>query len=410
MSNSLAIAAASATLRHVLTQGGIAKVTLMPLDVAAKNVTSNQVNLFLYQSTLDAAWRNQDMPGRVKPGEAARPPLPLNLYYLLTAYSNTDAEDLTSQELLGQAMRILLDHPVLSAADIAGTLGTSSDLENQVERVRITPMPLTTEEISKLWTAFQTPYRFSVAYQVSVILIESQRAMRAPLPVLSRGQDDRGATVLTGSLPLLDAVNPVLRLPGVRLGEDLSLTGRHLADGTMAVVFRGPQGTGPFAPASLPSVADGEIVARLPTPAVAGATWPAGVYTAKVIASRTGEPDRSSGELPFLLAPQITISPTSAGVPNPTLVLAVTCEPPVWLGQRIALLVGETEIAPDDPLLPPVPPNPPPLPQGTFHFTLENFPAGNYVVRLRVDGVDSIPIDLSVSPPKFADDQTLKLT
>jgi hypothetical protein len=46
-------------------------------------------------------------------------------------------------------------------------------LHEQVERVRITLQPLTLEEVAKLWNVFQTPYRISVAYEVSVVLIES---------------------------------------------------------------------------------------------------------------------------------------------------------------------------------------------------------------------------------------------
>ncbi len=50
--------------------------------------------------------------------------------------------------------------------------------------MRITLQPLSVEEISKLWTAFQTQFRTSVSYQVSVVLIESQRPAKTPLPVL----------------------------------------------------------------------------------------------------------------------------------------------------------------------------------------------------------------------------------
>jgi hypothetical protein len=173
VSNALAIAATTATLRQVLLSGGIGRVTLLPPDTAGKSVTSDQVNLFLFQTTLDAAWRNQDMPGRVKPGEAGQPPLPLNLSYLLTAYS-TDPEDLRSHALLGQAMRILHDHPVLGAAEIQSATTANvpgADLQDQVERVRIVPQSLSVEEISMLWTAFQTPYRISAAYLVSTVLI-----------------------------------------------------------------------------------------------------------------------------------------------------------------------------------------------------------------------------------------------
>ena len=56
--------------------------------------TGNQINVFLYQVLPDAAWRNRDMPRQMRPGETGHPPLPLVLYYLLTAYSD-DEDDTT---------------------------------------------------------------------------------------------------------------------------------------------------------------------------------------------------------------------------------------------------------------------------------------------------------------------------
>ncbi len=76
-----------------------------------------------------------------------------------------------------------------------------SDVENQVDRIRITMQPLTIEEIYRLWTGFQTQYRLSVSYEVSVILIESSRAVSTPLPVLKLGVTRRGATVTPDVFP-----------------------------------------------------------------------------------------------------------------------------------------------------------------------------------------------------------------
>lgn len=170
MSNSLAIAAVTSTLRHLLDRGlnreiPGAKVTTRPPDKARGGDSGNQVNLFLYHTAPNAAWRN------IKPGEADQPPLALNLYYILSAYGqNEDDPDPFSHRLLGEAMHILHNHPVLDPVEIKESLD-GSDLHKQAERVRVTLQPLSIEEISKLWTAFQTPYRISVAYEVSVVLI-----------------------------------------------------------------------------------------------------------------------------------------------------------------------------------------------------------------------------------------------
>ena len=63
--------------------------------------------------------------------------------------------------------------------------------------------------MSKLWSAIQSHYRPSSAYQVSVVLIEGTRPAVSPLPVLSRGkrdpvtQRDRGVVVNPDLLPPL---------------------------------------------------------------------------------------------------------------------------------------------------------------------------------------------------------------
>ena len=182
----------------------------MPGQVIAKppekaQATADQLNIFLYHMPLNAAWRNMDMPRQVRPGETGQPPLGLNLYYLITGYGSEDSE-LRSQQWLGKAMSVLHDHPLLGAEEIKGALD-GSGLEDQIERVRITPQNLSSDEMSKLWTAFQAPYRNSMAYQVDVVLIESNRPSQAPLPVLTRGKDDSGPSAVAGnSLPVITSV------------------------------------------------------------------------------------------------------------------------------------------------------------------------------------------------------------
>jgi hypothetical protein len=175
MSNARAIAAVTATLRHLLDQGLNAdvpgtKVTTRPPD-KARDHGGNQVNLFLYHTQPNAAWRNM-APAPLPAETPATPPLALNLYYLLTVYGdNDDDPDPFSHRLLGQAMRLLDEHPVLQAEEMQAAL-PDNDLYRQAERVRIVLQPLSLDEWAKLWSAFQTPYRLSVAYEVSVVLID----------------------------------------------------------------------------------------------------------------------------------------------------------------------------------------------------------------------------------------------
>ena len=58
-------------------------------------------------------------------------------------------------------MSCLHDRPLLDPSDISGAL-SGNDLASQIERVRLTPLPQSVEELSKLWTAIGSGYRLSV--------------------------------------------------------------------------------------------------------------------------------------------------------------------------------------------------------------------------------------------------------
>ena len=160
----------------------------------------------------------------------SNPPLALDLHYLLSAYG---AEDLHPEILLGYAMQLLHETPVLSRGAITTALNPSPSvgttlppalralaacgLADQLEQIKITPEYLNTEEMSKLWTAVQSHYRPTAAYVATVVLIESTLPAQATLPVLSRGPvdlatgRDRGVIAepsLLAPLPTIQSVTP----------------------------------------------------------------------------------------------------------------------------------------------------------------------------------------------------------
>ncbi len=95
---------------------------------------------------------------------------------------------------------------------------SAESLADQVEWLKISPQFLSAEELSKLWTAAQARFRASMSYHVSVVLIQSEAAVRAALPVLRRGPDDRGPRALAATPPRLRAIDN-LSLPGLRAGR-----------------------------------------------------------------------------------------------------------------------------------------------------------------------------------------------
>src|SRR5512147_2263403 len=163
MSLPTAIATVTAVLQHLLMQAAAgASVTTKPPSAARDGANGSQLNLFLYATHINPAFNNMPLPGQVRNGEGAVPPLPLVLHYLLTAYGAND-DDIAGQGLLGQAMIALHDHPLLGSADIEGIL-PDSGVQNQIERLRVTPEVLSLDDMSKLWSSFQTEYRLSTGY------------------------------------------------------------------------------------------------------------------------------------------------------------------------------------------------------------------------------------------------------
>jgi hypothetical protein len=407
MSNSQAIAAVTATLQSILQNGIVTEtdlndthVTILPLDKARAANTNNQLNLFLYLVARNVAWVNADMPRQVQPGEIAVPPLPLNLYYLLTAFGrDDDVAQPFGHELLGKAMSILHDYPVLSAADIraaTAALTPPSDLDQQIERVRLTFQPLTIDELSKLWTGFGMQYRLSAAYEVAVTLIESTRATRTPLPVLTRGRQDQGIASqpdLTPPVPTLQALTPPNRQPSVLLNDIVALTGVHLDGTNIGVQFNHALWS---APVEVPPQAGGTATALSVQIPNQPAAWPDGLYTVAVLVQRPSESfRRTTNQLTLALAPRITVAPPALHGGS----ASVTVAPEVWPTQRASLMLNDNEL----------PAGPHPAQTAALTFPTAGLAAGEYWVRLRVDGVDSLLVDRTQTPPLFHHTQKVTL-
>jgi hypothetical protein len=163
----------------------------------------------------------------------------------------------------------------------------------------------------------------------------------------------------------------------------------------------------------------------LPNDAAAGELWSAGFYTVAVVVNRNQQ-TWSSNELPISLAPSIqNIGPGNTVARNPQgdVTITITSRPNVRLArvddtnmrfdQQVVLILGTTrQIAPQPP--PPPPPAPDPAPASTdqlvFTFHMEPAEVGQYLVRLRVDGVDSVPLDPLSDTPQFDDAQKLEVT
>ena len=142
------------------------------------------ISLYLYRVEVNSSLRNLPAITGLD-GITRRPPLPLDLYYLLTVWAK---DTVKQQRILGWAMRTLEDSPVLSAARL-NHFGTEADVFQPNERVEIIFNSLSLQDMSNLWTVFKTGVPTSVAYIARVIGIDSTIPAEESAPVQTREID-----------------------------------------------------------------------------------------------------------------------------------------------------------------------------------------------------------------------------
>lgn len=137
-----------------------------PKEIKDDGGTANTVSLFLYQILENPHMKNEER-FRVNDAQLQIPPLVLDLFYLVTPYS----EDKTQEKyILGKVMQIFYDHAILAGTVLQGSLAGSD------EDLRLVAHPLSLDDLTKIWSAFQeVAYRLSVAYLLTPVRIDSAR-------------------------------------------------------------------------------------------------------------------------------------------------------------------------------------------------------------------------------------------
>jgi hypothetical protein len=414
MSDPLALAGVTAVLQYWLSQacnapssplGAVLVSALAPDIIQAKIAAGTkqlQINVFMHQVTANAAWRNVDMPSLASDGSTrlSSPPLALDLHYLLTGYA---AEDTEAEALLGYAILMLHETPVFARSDIRTALGNvphtnplwsplaATGLADQIEMIKVTPATLGREEMAWIWTALKADYRPTYPFQVSVVLIEPEATTVSALPVLRRNVS--AIPGLTPPFPALSAVVPPDSGSTVLLGDIVTVEGNQLAGATGVRLVNSRLAVDRLL-TPLANVEPDSFQFTIPNPALAPpqpnpSDLPAGLYvlTAEV---PSGSDVLSTNALPLAIAPSIGAAwgPGTIGAGS-TVSVSVPCAPYVRPSQQASLIIGGQQ-APADPFS--VPTN---SPSFTFE-TLESTGGASVPVRLRVDGIDSPIIDMSL--------------
>jgi hypothetical protein len=409
MSNYLAIATVTAGLVQILQSVVEADVSGAIATAVRPNGSGNGtpdvgVNLYLYQVTPNAAFRNTDLPTRNANGDLVqRPRVALDVHYLLTFYG--DENQFEPQRVLGSVVRTLHARPVLTRQIINDAINANptlagSNLADEVELVKFTPTALSLEELSKLWSVFfQIPYTLSVAYQGTVVLIESEDTPRTVLPVRQRN-----LYVMPFRQPVIEEVTsdagpnqPIVT------GSTLIVRGRQLRGDDTRLRIAGVDVTPE-------EVTDTQISTPLTEPPLPPDALRAGVQGVQVVhrllLGTPPVPHRGfeSNVAPFVLRPTVTnvavVDIPADGIDPPSQGVTVTVDPQIREGQRVVLLLNE--MADEAPQAYTFSAEPSDADAASITVRIGDVKAADYLVRVQVDGAESVlEVDEDPDSPTF---------
>lgn len=423
MSNPLAIAGVTAVIRDLLADGlidadldavGGVIVSSLPLEqIFGTQPQRNRLNVLLTHATPNSGWTNERLPTRDSGGAlVARPMLALDLHYLITAIGT---EDFVSETLLGYAMHLLHETPVLGAAAIRRSLGqgavdgadlpplfqnlVAAELADQVESIRITPRNPDSEQWSHIWSSMNVGLRASAVYTASVVLIEGTATPRSALPVLDGRLAVRtirrpniarvfvqpaAGTAVNMTAPMFPGSALVLRGSGL-LAEEvtrISIGGREVAPGAASSAT--------------------ELQMTIPADATAGVR---AIQVRHYVEGPGGAADLRLREQSNVIAIGVrpVIAPDAVNDPGVSLAhgavnpanapiagtVTVRLTHPVVVAQRASLrLTGRGAISGTSfvfftgPLT---------AANDRLVFAIDPVPQGSYLVRVEIDGAESVP-------------------
>ncbi|KYC42239.1 hypothetical protein WA1_19865 [Scytonema hofmannii PCC 7110] len=415
MSNYLAIATVTATLQRIL-QANIqvdlpgAKVTTTQSNTGSGGGTPELgVNIYLYLISPNPAWRNSDLRNRRPKGDLIKQAQTgLDLYYIITCYG--DDIELEPQRLMGSVVRTIVDYPLLTSEMIRETVNNptfsflaDSDLEQQVEQVKILPNMISVEEQSKTWSDFvQSPYTLSFTFQASAVLIEGSKPSRRALPVRSTGfYTAPYQPVISQVVPDVGINQPILANSSLIIrGQQLQCDRSQIKIGDCKLQ---PQ-----------EVSEKEILLNLSSLPIEQVKWlRAGVQSLQVLHSFAKlskiDPERFIGSnvVPFVLCPIITEVEVKKleddGYDLYSAELSVQLDLTVGANQRVFLLLNErnsskeTERSSSHPAAYIFPAKSRSQDTNVMMFSINDVKAGDYLVRVQVDGAES-PLYVDTNP------------
>ncbi len=395
MSNFLSIATITAALCDSLQKTldiDVPNALVRPARPAADGVTPQPtVNIYLFQVIPSAPLRNEELPYRRSDGSLAmRPRITVDLHYLFSFHG--DDTLLEPQRMLGSVLRTLEAAPYLTRANIEGGIASGvfqgvindSDLLATSEAIKFSLLPMSVDELSRLWGMFiNTTYSVSVAYSAGAVALD---AIEMPMPSLP--VKERNVYAFPFRAPMVDLVDSAVAAgKPILSGQGIVLTGTNLRADVVQVQIDETDIT------PSPTRISGT---RIELTAGEVGTLSAGIHRASVVqpyvigTPPTPHAGAESNVAAFFVHPKITVDPPAnvvgAGPQPRSADLTVHFVPDVEAGQKAVLMMNgispgarsfsfRVDVSAD-------------VAQITFKPT--GLDAGTYLVRVQVDGAESL--------------------
>lgn len=200
MSNSLAVSTVTAVILDIIRQS-VRTLEHMsgPVVLRVGRPPSDQppwvgVNVFLFRTLPNAFRRNDDYPTRSSDGVLVRSPqVVIDLEYLISFYG--DELKFEPQRLLAAATIGLTSNPVLTPERIRETVASAgpnsplwtSNLDGQLDSVRLNPLDMNLDVLSRMWSCFNSPFALTTGLVASPVVLDAEVPGRRELPVASIG-------------------------------------------------------------------------------------------------------------------------------------------------------------------------------------------------------------------------------
>ncbi len=152
-------------------------VALLGSQQLRDDPTGNTLGIYLHRISIDPYGRNRYLPPQ-RPGNAARPELPVNLHILLVGRSLSATAEIT---LVAWAMQRIGAAMMLDAAHMAAIDPNWSEQE----QLQIIPEEMSTEDLMRVWDSLPGDYRLSSPYLVKTLRLEPVNPVTQGPPVTS---------------------------------------------------------------------------------------------------------------------------------------------------------------------------------------------------------------------------------